>query len=179
MSGSATAAQGPFRSDTEVGLFPTFFMAGFECSTFVWKDGQRKDYVALTGHDRELESDYRRLSELGIGVVREAVRWPLVDQGQGRYDWSTVDPFLDALRRHNLSPIWDLCHYGFPDGFDPFDRGAPAALRRLLPRRRGVPGRPARRGRASSRPSTRSPSSPPPARTWAGCTPSPRASTPR
>ena len=75
-----------------MGLFPTFFMAGFECSTFVWKDGQRKDFVALTGHDRELESDYRRLSELGVGVVREAVRWPLVDQGQGRYDWSPSTP---------------------------------------------------------------------------------------
>jgi beta-glucosidase/6-phospho-beta-glucosidase/beta-galactosidase len=121
MSGSGKAVRDPFRSDTEVGLFPTFFMAGFECSTFVWKDKQRKDFVALTGHDRELESDYKRLSELGIGVVREAVRWPLVDQGQGRYDWSTVDPFLEALRRHNLSPIWDLCHYGFPDDFDPFD----------------------------------------------------------
>ena len=38
-------------------LFPTFFMAGFECSTFLWKDGQRKAYIALTGHDRYLEED--------------------------------------------------------------------------------------------------------------------------
>jgi hypothetical protein len=112
--------QDPFRSETEVGLFPTFFMAGFECSTFVWKDGQRKDYVALTGHDRHLEADYDRVEALGIGVVREAIRWPLVDQGRGRYDWSTVEPFVAALETHHLRAIWDLCHYGFPDGFDPF-----------------------------------------------------------
>jgi beta-glucosidase/6-phospho-beta-glucosidase/beta-galactosidase len=110
----------PFRIETEQGIFPTFFMAGFECSTFVWKDGQRKDYVTLTGHDTQLEEDYRRVESLGIGVVREAIRWPLVDRGGGRYDWSTVDPLLEHLTRCNLTAIWDLCHYGFPDDFDPF-----------------------------------------------------------
>lgn len=101
-------------------IFPTFFMAGFECSTFVWKDGQRKDFVALTGHDRHLEQDFERVEDLGIGVIREAIRWPMVDRGSGRYDWSGVDPVLDALQRCNITPIWDLCHYGFPDGVDPF-----------------------------------------------------------
>jgi hypothetical protein len=101
-------------------LFPTFFMAGFECSTFVWKDGARKDYVALTGHDRHLQDDYRRVEELGIGVVREAIRWPMVDRGGGKYDWSTVDPVLEAAESCHLTPIWDLCHYGFPEGCDPF-----------------------------------------------------------
>jgi hypothetical protein len=106
-------------SDTETGIFPTFYMVGFECSTFLWKDGQRKDYVALTGHDRHLQPDYREVQRLGIGVVREAVRWPLVDKGHGRYDWSTVDPVLDALDECHLTAIWDLFHYGLPDGCDP------------------------------------------------------------
>src|SRR5690349_9322996 len=57
-------AQGKDRQ--EESIFPTFFMAGFECSTFIWKDRQRKDYVALTGHDRHLKQDYERLEELGI-----------------------------------------------------------------------------------------------------------------
>jgi beta-glucosidase/6-phospho-beta-glucosidase/beta-galactosidase len=95
-------------------------MAGFECSTFIWKDRERKDYVALTGHDRYLEEDYRRVEELGIGVVREAIRWPFVDRGGGRYDWSSVDPVLKAINDCRITPIWDLCHYGFPDGCDPF-----------------------------------------------------------
>jgi hypothetical protein len=106
------------RSDE--GIFPSFFMAGFECSTFVWKDGKRKDFVALTGHDRHLKHDYRRVEDLGIAVVREAIRWPFVDRGARRYDWSTVDPVLDAMEACHITPIWDLCHYGFPDGCDPF-----------------------------------------------------------
>jgi beta-glucosidase/6-phospho-beta-glucosidase/beta-galactosidase len=104
---------------TQRAMFPTFFMAGFECSTFVWKDGQRKDYVAITGHDRRFEEDYDRVLKLGIGVVREAIRWPMVDRGRGRYDWSSVDPLIEAMNARHLTPIWDLCHYGFPDGCDP------------------------------------------------------------
>lgn len=95
-------------------------MAGFECSTFLWKDQQRKDYVKITGHERHLADDYRCMADLGMGVVREAIRWPVVDQGQGRYDWSSVDPVIDSLNQHRLAAIWDLCHYGLPDNCDPF-----------------------------------------------------------
>src|SRR5215207_6640175 len=101
-------------------IFPTFFMAGFECSTFVWKDGQRKDYGQITGHDRHFEDDYRRMLELGIGVVREAIRWPIVDKGNNQYDWSSIDPLIEVMNASRITAIWDLCHYGFPDGCDPF-----------------------------------------------------------
>ncbi len=102
------------------GIFPTFFMAGFECSTFVWQDHKRKDYVQLTAHDRYLEQDYEDIMDLGIAVVREGIRWPLVDRGNGRYDWSTVEPAIKGLTERHMTAIWDLCHYGFPDGCDPF-----------------------------------------------------------
>jgi len=103
------------------GIFSTFFMAGFECSTFVWKDGERKDYVVRTGHDAHLKADYERVKQLGIGVVREAIRWPSVERGgRGVYDWSTVEPVLDCVEACRIEPIWDLCHYGIPDGCDPF-----------------------------------------------------------
>jgi hypothetical protein len=51
--------------------------------------------------------------------VREAVRWPLVDR-RGRYDFSTVEPFVEAAVRHDFDIIWDLFHYGYPDDADPF-----------------------------------------------------------
>jgi beta-glucosidase/6-phospho-beta-glucosidase/beta-galactosidase len=102
------------------GIFPTFFMAGFECSTFIWKDGTRKDYVAATGHDRHLKRDFAAAMDLGMGVVREAVRWPTVDLGRGRYDWSSVKTVQDAATECKITPIWDLCHYGLPDDCDPF-----------------------------------------------------------
>ena len=107
-------------SEQKGGIFPTFFMAGFECSTFVWKDNERKDYIAATGHDRHLKNDLAAAMDLGIGVVREAIRWPQVDLGGGRYDWSTVKAVQDAATECKITPIWDLCHYGFPDGCDPF-----------------------------------------------------------
>jgi beta-glucosidase/6-phospho-beta-glucosidase/beta-galactosidase len=108
------------KEEGQVSIFPTFFMAGFECSTFIWKDGKRKDYVAITGHDQHLQDDYDRVMELGIGVVREAIRWPFVDQGGGRYDWTSVDQVIEGMDQCQITPIWDLCHYGFPDGLDPF-----------------------------------------------------------
>lgn len=101
-------------------IFPTFFMGGFECSTFIWQDGERKDYVAATGHDRHLESDYSAVMSLGIGVVREAIRWPQVDLGNGSYDWASVKAVQDVATKCNITPIWDLCHYGFPQECDPF-----------------------------------------------------------
>lgn len=107
-------------SKSETAIFPTFFMAGFECSTFVWKDKERKDYIVVTGHDRYLKSDYTSAMDLGIGVIREAIRWPSVDLGGGRYDWSSIDPILEAMNDCHMTVIWDLCHYGFPDGCDPF-----------------------------------------------------------
>lgn len=115
-------AESESNAPPQKGIFPTFFMVGFECSTFVWKDNERKDYVVVTGHDRHLKSDYAAAMDHGIGVVREAIRWPLVDLGGGRYDWSSVDPILEALNACHLTAIWDLCHYGFPDGCDPFSK---------------------------------------------------------
>ena len=95
-------------------------MTGFECSTFVWKDRERKDYVVATGHDQHLSKDYGAAMDLGIGVVREAIRWPQVDLGGGLFDWSSVRLVQDAATDCNVTPIWDLCHYGLPDGCDPF-----------------------------------------------------------
>jgi beta-glucosidase/6-phospho-beta-glucosidase/beta-galactosidase len=106
-------------------IFPTFFMTGFECSTFIWKDRQRKDYVVATGHDRHLERDYAAAMDLGIGVVREAIRWPQVDRGGGKYDWTSVEAVQDVATGCNITPIWDLCHYGLPDGCDPFSDDCP------------------------------------------------------
>ena len=101
------------------GIFPTFFLSGFECSTFLWKDGVRRNLVAETGHDRHAAEDYRILSSLGIAVAREGIPWPLVDQG-GACDFSMIDPYIAAMNASKITPIWDLCHYGYPDDLDPF-----------------------------------------------------------
>ena len=62
------------------GIFPTFFLSGFECSTFLWGDDRvRRNLVAETGHDRHAAEDYRLLAGLGIAVAREGTPWPMVD----------------------------------------------------------------------------------------------------
>jgi beta-glucosidase/6-phospho-beta-glucosidase/beta-galactosidase len=104
----------------KAGIFPTFFLSGFECSTFLWKDRGRRDLCEETQHRDNADGDYAMLRPLGIAVAREGIPWPLVDRGGGRYDFSYIDPFLAAMRKHQILPIWDLCHYGYPDDADPF-----------------------------------------------------------
>jgi len=101
------------------GIFPTFFISGFECSTFLWKDKKRRNLIAETQHDRHIKEDYRLLRELGIAVAREGVPWPFVDSG-GKFDLSPIDPAIEAMNENQILPIWDLCHYGYPDDLDPF-----------------------------------------------------------
>ncbi len=102
------------------GIFPTFFLSGFECSNFLWGEQRvRRNLVAETAHDRRAAEDYRILNRLGIAVAREGIPWPLVDRN-GCCDFSMLDPFIDAMNASKIVPIWDLCHYGYPDDLDPF-----------------------------------------------------------
>ncbi len=105
--------------DLRPGIFPTFFLSGFECSTFLWHDRGRRDLVAETRHREHAREDYQLLHDLGIAVAREGVSWPLVEK-RGYYDFAPLDPILDAINQTGIAPIWDLCHYGYPIDADPF-----------------------------------------------------------
>ncbi len=100
-------------------MFRSFFLGGFESTTARNMRGQWIDQIAATEHDVRVDEDYRLLRETGLLAAREAVRWPLVDQG-GRLDLRSVDPFLAASERHGVDVIWDLFHYGYPEDLDPF-----------------------------------------------------------
>ncbi len=125
-------------------IFPTFFLSGFECSTFCWKDQGRRNLVDETQHRAFADQDYELLHDLGIAVAREGIPWPLVDRG-GSYDFSYIDPMIAAMNRHQILPMWDLCHYGYPDDADPFSpvfaerfaRYCRAAAEYVVPRMHG------------------------------------------
>src|SRR2546421_5638228 len=85
-------------------LFPSLFLAGFECSTPINQHGQRIDQIAATQHDRFVEQDYAALRRHGIRAVREAVRWHLIDRGKGRYEMESLRPFVAAARRWDIVP---------------------------------------------------------------------------
>ena len=100
-------------------LFRSFFQGGFECSTHRRAhDRARVDVIAASQHDVNAEHDYRTLAELGLLTVRDGLRWHLIEQAPGRYDWSSLEAQLAAQARTGTQVIWDLLHYGYPDGLD-------------------------------------------------------------
>jgi beta-glucosidase/6-phospho-beta-glucosidase/beta-galactosidase len=103
------------------GLFRSFFMGGFECSTHCRRNGERLDLLAATGHDRLALHDYQTLRRFGIRTVRDGIRWHLIERTPRRYTFATDLPLVRAARRTGTQVIWDLCHYGWPDDLSPFD----------------------------------------------------------
>ncbi len=102
-------------------LFRSFFQGGFECSTHRRAhDKRRVDVIAATRHDALAESDYRSLAGHGILTVRDGVRWHLIEQAPGRYDWSSLQSQLAGAAAAETEVIWDLLHYGWPDDLDPW-----------------------------------------------------------
>ena len=50
--------------------------------------------------------------------ARDGVRWHLIEKTPFRYDFSSLLPMLQAARQTQTQVIWDLLHYGWPDGLD-------------------------------------------------------------
>ena len=113
MTGSGEVSAG-----SSQGLFQSFLMAGYECSTHRRRDGQRLDMLQATGHARWAERDYRQLAQLGVRCARDGLRWHLIDRPGAGYDWSSFLPMLRAARDSGVQVVWDLCHYGYPDDLD-------------------------------------------------------------
>src|SRR4051794_29769368 len=102
-------------------LFNSFFMGGFECSTHRRRsDRTRLDLLRATGHDRSAESDFKQLRGIGLNTVRDGLRWHLIEALPGYYNWSSFLQILKAAETAGVQVIWDLCHYGWPDGLNIF-----------------------------------------------------------
>ena len=99
-------------------MFNSYFMAGFECSSHRLRSGRRLDMVAATDHEKFALLDYARIKARGMRVAREGIRWHLVEQTAGKYDFSSVRPILQAAQATGTQVIWDLCHFGWPDELD-------------------------------------------------------------
>src|SRR5690349_13091650 len=107
-------------------VFQSFWMGGFECSTHRLPRrkalgrfaGQRLDLVASTRHDEFAFEDYTRLQESGIRTARDGVGWHLIEKPAFRYDFSRLVSMLRADRETHTQIIWDLFHYGWPDGLN-------------------------------------------------------------
>ncbi len=78
------------------------------------------DLIASTKHDVYAEIDYQRLGGFGIRSVRDGIRWHLIEPRAGHYKFSSVLPMIQAAHRTRTQVVWDLFHYGWPDGLDLF-----------------------------------------------------------
>jgi beta-glucosidase/6-phospho-beta-glucosidase/beta-galactosidase len=114
------------RAPVDKEIFRSFWMGGFECSTHRLPRrkslgrfaGVRLDLTASTRHDEFAFQDYERLQDAGIRTARDGVRWHLIEKTPSRYDFSSLVPMLRAARRTQTQVIWDLFHYGWPDGIN-------------------------------------------------------------
>ncbi len=134
--------------DATVGqpFFNSYFLAGFECSTHRLPSGRRLDMIAATQHEKFALQDYQRIQSQGMRAAREGIRWHLVEQIPGRYDFSSVRSILQAAESTGTQVVWDLCHFGWPDNLDIFKpefvtrlAGFAAAFARLLAEETSLP----------------------------------------
>lgn len=100
-------------------VFNTFFMGGYECADHINRQGVRVNLLRETQHDIRVEEDYRMLSDIGIRVVREGICWSAVETSPHHFDFSEVKYRMDAAEKYGIQQIWDLCHFGYPDGMYP------------------------------------------------------------
>ena len=100
--------------------FRSFWMGGFECSSHINAEGARLDMTTDLQHDRFCAEDYCSLKKAGILTARDGLRWHLIERAPGCYDWSSWIPMLEAARKEQMQVIWDIFHYGWPEGLDLF-----------------------------------------------------------
>ena len=98
---------------------PFLFATGIENSYPVITDrnGRRKrvDELEKTGFYERWREDFRLVRDLEGQFLRDGPPYYRVHQGPDRYDWSFADETLAELRRLEIVPIVDLCHFGLPD----------------------------------------------------------------
>ena len=98
-------------------MFTTFmFATGIENSIPTINNGRtRIDEMEKCGHYKHWRKDFSLLDELDIQVLRYGPPLHTTFIGPGRYDWSFADMTFAELKRLNVIPIVDLCHFGVPD----------------------------------------------------------------
>jgi beta-glucosidase/6-phospho-beta-glucosidase/beta-galactosidase len=100
-------------------LFKSFWIAGFESACQINSRGVRLDMLKMTQHDRFVVNDYKMLRAFGITTVRDGIRWPCIEC-EGKCDFSTFVPMLEAALNNGVQVIWNILHYGWPDDLDVF-----------------------------------------------------------
>jgi len=100
-------------------LFNSFLMGGYECADHINRSGERINLLKETQHDIRFHEDYKALAKIGIKTVREGICWSDVEKSVGTYDFSGVLNRIESAEKLGIQIIWDLIHFGYPDGIFP------------------------------------------------------------
>jgi beta-glucosidase/6-phospho-beta-glucosidase/beta-galactosidase len=106
------------------------FATGIECSYPTIEGGRwRMDEMEITGHYRHWRTDFELVRELGLRHLRYGPPLHLIYTADRRYDWAWLDEIMATMRRLEIVPIIDLCHFGVPGWLENFqNRRVPEAL---------------------------------------------------
>ena len=97
------------------------FATGIENSIPTIKGGRvRVDQMESCGHYKLWRKDFDLVEELGLKFLRYGPPLHTTLIGPDRYDWEFSDVTFADLRRRDINPIVDLCHFGLPDWLGDF-----------------------------------------------------------
>ena len=97
------------------------FATGIEASSPTIDNGRtRIDQMAKSCHYTLWRKDFDLVQELGISFLRYGPPLHLTFLGPGRFAWDFADQTFSELRKRDLAPIADLCHFGVPDWIGDF-----------------------------------------------------------
>src|SRR3954465_3205660 len=92
------------------------FETGLENSAPTIRSGRvRVDQMALSRHYDLWRTDFDLVEEIGVNHLRYGPPIFSTWLGPRRYDWSFADETFADLKRRDITPIVDLCHFGVPD----------------------------------------------------------------
>jgi beta-glucosidase/6-phospho-beta-glucosidase/beta-galactosidase len=97
------------------------FATGIENSIPKIKGGRvRVDQMDSCGHYRHWRQDFDLVQEMGLQFLRYGPPLHTTLIAADRYDWEFADLTFNDLRRRDIVPIVDLCHFGLPDWLGDF-----------------------------------------------------------
>src|SRR5213082_2652373 len=92
------------------------FATGIENSIPTIDHGKtRIDEMQVCGHYDRWREDFDCVQEIGINYLRYGPPLHTTYLGPGKFDWTFADLTFAELKRRDITPIVDLCHFGIPD----------------------------------------------------------------
>jgi beta-glucosidase/6-phospho-beta-glucosidase/beta-galactosidase len=102
-------------------MFPFMFATGIENSVPMINNGrERVDELEKCGFYKHWKTDFALVEDMGIHFLRYGPPIHTTWLGDGKYDWSFADETFADLKRRDIIPIVDLCHFGLPNWLGDF-----------------------------------------------------------